>query len=258
MTLAVATKANTTAVGSTTIAATAPASIASGDILVAWVSKNTTTAPSTVPSGWALVTAGGAYQAEFPAAQACSANIGTGWGGWYWKEAGGSEPATYTWGSTSATWDVTIFRTTGYAGQKPGGILVAAYMFSAAKVNARVTTTITSGKIPNFYLPWDRYLCLYSVTQTVAATVTNLSALSGSLTQDSYNAQTGISTMTGHEYIDMTSNPVIGTRGVTTDQAAGGTGGYMLMMADPSSTAGLAMDKRNDLPAGYKRGRVIN
>lgn len=257
MTLAIATKANTTQAASNTVAATAPASIASGDILLAWVSKNTTTAPSTVPSGWALATASGAYRAGFIAAQALSGNIGTGWGGFYWKEAGGSEPGTYTWGVASGTptWDGEIFRITGFAGQKPGGIIVPAYLFSAAKINTRSSTTITSGAIPQYDLAWDRYLCIYSVTQTVAGVTTNLSALSGSLTQDSYNAQTGISTLTAHEYIDLATSMKLGTRGVTTDQSTGGTGGYMLLLADPSALTGIGVKKRHIRPR-YGKNRM--
>ncbi len=257
MTLAIATSANKTQATSNTVAATAPASIASGDILVAWVSKSNTTAPSTVPSGWALATAGGAYRAGFIAAQSLSGNIGTGWGGWYWKEAGGSEPGTYTWGVASGTptWDVEVHRITGFAGQKPGGIIVPAYLFSAAKINTRSTNTLISGSIPQYDLAWDRYLCLYSVTQTVAGVVTNLSALSGSLTQDSYNAQTGISTLTAHEYIDLSTTMKLGTRQVTTDQATGGTGGYMLLLADPSALTGVKTNKRHTRPR-YGKNRI--
>ena len=246
MTLSVNTTANTTAVGSTTVAATKPTGATTGDILVAWVSKNTVTAPSGVPSGWALIgAAGGLYHGGFTGGQATAANIGTGWGGWYFKEAGGSEPGTYTWTSTSATWDVTIYRMSGFAGQKPGGVVVTAFAWPAAKVNARASTAITAAQISMCDASIaDRYIALYSITQTVAGVVTNFSALSGALTQDSYNAQTGISTLCAHETIDMTSNPFIPQRGCTTDQTAGSTGGYYLLMADPSST-GPQIDKRH-------------
>jgi hypothetical protein len=235
MTLAVASVQNTTQATSTTIAAAAPAGIADGNLLMAYVSKNTTSAPSTVPAGWTLVAdPGGPYRAGFVGASAANGGVTGGWQGFYKKIASG-EAGSYTWGSTSATWSATLWRLTDFVPQTPGGLFLDAFMFANAKPVTRSTNTLASSIPPMCDLIWDRYMMLVGITQVVAATTTNFSALSASLTQDSYTAQSGISQITGHEYVDMNSNPVVGSRQCTTDQATGGSGGHMLLIVDPST-----------------------
>lgn len=245
MALAVATSASTDAVASTTIAATQPASIADGDILVAFVAKNTTTAPSTVPSGWALIVTSD-FRASFPAGTSLGANCGTGWMGVYWKVAA-SESGTYTWGSTSATWNVQILRLTGFRGVKPAGSVNDQYLCPIAKNNTRSSTTISANKINWCNLEADGYLCIHQFVQTVVGSTCTFSALSGTMTSIANSNQTGVSQQVAWEYLDLTSNPNFGSRQVTTDQTTGSTAGYMCMFADPSSTTGIPTDKRNDL-----------
>lgn len=257
MTMSVITKQNTTQATSNTIAAAAPATITNGNLLVAYVSKNTTGAPTTVPSGWTAITlTGGAYRSGFVAAKTTTSNLSSGGSrGFYFKVAS-SESGSYTWGVASGTptWDVTIWNLSAFAGQKPGGNHVQAFMFGVAIDVTRSTNTLISDTPIMADYVWDRYMMLVGISQAVAATTTNLSALSGSLTQDSYNAQTGLSTITGHEYVDMTSNPYIGTRQCTTDQATGGSGGCMLLIADPSSLS-APVNKRH-LRRRYSKNRV--
>lgn len=248
--LAVQTTASTNQTpAATTIVANAPASIANGDLLIACVAKNTTGNPSTVPSGWTLAQAFGASRAGFVAGQTLGAAVGTGWAGMYWKKAGGSEPGTYTWGSTSAIWNVQILRLSTFRGLTPGAAFVDTYIFGAGKINTRATGTISQGLIPICDLECDGYMMIHQFVQTVATTAPVFSALSGSMTSVanvSLSATAALTQQVAYEYIDMTSNPNFGSRQVTTDTLSGSTGGYCAMICDPSSTAGIGIDKRHD------------
>jgi hypothetical protein len=250
--IAVRTTSNTSVtIAATTIAATAPASIADGDLLIACIAKNTTGTPSTVPTGWALATAYGAKRAGFAAGTTLGAAVGTGWAGIYWKKAA-SESGSYTWGSTSSVWNVQILRCSTFRGAKPGSAFVDTYLFGAGKVNTRATNTISQGLIPICDLESDGYLMIHQFVQTVATTAPVFSALSGTMTpvaNVSINAAAAVTQEVAWEYIDMTANPNFGSRQVTTDTASGSTGGYCVLINDPSSVAGTGVDKRNDLRA---------
>lgn len=241
--IAVQTTASTSvSPAATTAAATQPSGIANDDLLVAFVAKNTTTAPSTVPSGWSLAVRG-------PGGGTLGANVGTGWAGVYLKKAA-SESGTYTWGSTSSIWQIQIYRLSPYRGPAPGSVYVSALVFNAGKVNTRTTTTISQGAMVTCELAHDGYLMIHQFVQTIATTAPVFSALSGSMTSVanvSQNAAAALTQQTAWEYIDMTSNPNFGSRQVTTDTAGGSTGGYCILISDPSSLAGISTDKRNDL-----------
>jgi hypothetical protein len=86
----------------TTLTINAPASIASGDLLVAQIAVSAVT-PVTPPSGWTLVPGNGGT---------ISSSSGT--SRIYVKVATGSEPASYTWTpDTSVNWAGSISRITG-------------------------------------------------------------------------------------------------------------------------------------------------
>jgi hypothetical protein len=248
--LAVQTTSNTSVTpAALTIVATAPSGIVDGDILLACVAKNTVTAPTTVPAGWALVSAFGAYRSSFPAAFQAAGNVGTGWAGMYWKKAA-SESGNYTWGSTSAIWNVQILRISTYKGPKPGGAYVDDDIFNAAKINARATNTISQGLMTLADLAWEAYLMVHQFVQTVATTAPVFSALSASMTPVANVSQSAAAALTQEvawEYIDRTANPNFGSRQVTTDTASGSTGGYCVLLSDPAAITGIAIDKRNDL-----------
>jgi hypothetical protein len=73
--------------GGTSIALNKPASVVSGDVLIAWIAARNVTSPTTVPTGWTEQ-------------KATNTNIAV-----YidWLVAGGSEPATYTWSGFVST-----------------------------------------------------------------------------------------------------------------------------------------------------------
>jgi hypothetical protein len=88
--------------GSTSITVTKPSGTTENDLLVACVTRNFTASPSTVPSGWTLIAENDSCgQLEY---------IGV-----YYKVAGGSEPADYTWEWAS------ISRTSGVIGAYRSG-----------------------------------------------------------------------------------------------------------------------------------------
>ncbi len=249
MTLAVATSASTNQLTSTTIAAAAPASIADGDILIAFVAKNTTTAPSGAPSGW-VRPAPSPFIASSGSQSQLGANLTNGWYGVYWKVASG-ESGTYTWTSSSSNWNVQILRLTGFRAPKPGGAVVETILFADALIHARSTNTITL-VANNHSAPaaWaDGMLLIRQFVQTVTGVTATFSALSGTMTQVANSNQTGVSQLVAYEYLDMTANPNFGNRQITTDQASGGTGGASLLLPDPSSLTSPPVDKRNDLSA---------
>ena len=99
-------QSSTTASGiGTTATGTKPASVASGDFLLAYIHAGVNSQPTitTAPSGWTLLesrpnSGGGQFIAT----------------ALYYKVAGGSEPASYSWDiSTNVTWIATVTRITG-------------------------------------------------------------------------------------------------------------------------------------------------
>lgn len=245
MALAVATSASSVASAATTIAATQPSGIADGDILLAFVAKNTITAPSTVPSGWTLGVASPYISNTNGTGTPISGNVGTGWCGVYWKIAS-AESGAYTLGSTSASWNVQILRLTGFRAPKPGGSVVAPILFMDAEVNARTLTTITPTNGMHAANVWsDGVLMISQFVQTVVGATATFSALSGTMTSVANSNQTGVSQQVAWEYIDMTVNPNFGKRQVTTNQSTGNTSGWCLMLPDPSAITGRKIDQRN-------------
>ncbi len=99
---------STTTNGSTgsTVTGNKPASVASGDLLIAVVHAkgDNVLSVSAVPSGWTLIHSG-----TITGGQVLTLS--------YWKIAGGSEPSTYAWTLTGATstyqWSAAISRITG-------------------------------------------------------------------------------------------------------------------------------------------------
>lgn len=243
----------------TTIAATQPSTIVDGDILIAAVAKNTTTAPTTVPAGWALVTAFGSFRAGFVAAGTVGGNIGTGWSGIYWKKAA-SESGTYTWGQAgSTTWNVQIMACATYKGVTPGAAMVDDYMFCGAKTVTRSTTVLTCPAHTVCDVPSDGVLMISQFVQCIVATTAVFSAVSGTLTTVANSSQSGVTQLVAFEYVDLTANPyALGTRQLTTNQASNSVGGDGILIADPSVLTGIPEEKRNDLPPGYGRGKVVN
>jgi hypothetical protein len=260
MTLAVRAGYQSTNATATTVAATQPSTIVDGDILIACVAKTSNTAPTTVPTGWTLLT-NSCHMAQVTSAVQVSlgANLGAvGWAGVYYKVASG-ESGTYTWGqAASTTWNVQIFAASGYRAPKPGGSVVPSLLCMDAQVNSRSTTTINAPEVPGATVWCDGMLIVSQFVQCVSATQVTFSALSGTMTQIANSKQTQVTQLVAFEYVDLTANPNFGQRQVTTDTQSGSTGGYFFLIPDPSSITGKTIDKRHSLPARYSKSRTVN
>lgn len=97
MAIVVESSASNTATASSSLTITKPSGTVSGDVLVAFVNIVRASLIDTPPSGWTAINTAGSY---------------TQWSV-YWKVAGASEPADYTWTESSTNWAGVIFRLSG-------------------------------------------------------------------------------------------------------------------------------------------------
>ncbi len=121
---------------SSTVTVTKPASTASGDLLLAYIHAGTSASPSptvtAVPTGWTQI----AMIANSGGGQYITARL-------YYKVAGGSEPASYSWSlSTGSTWIGTATRVTGANALMPLANPVYAVATSG-------TSHVTGAHVPN-------------------------------------------------------------------------------------------------------------
>lgn len=103
------------------LAANKPSGVVEGDLMVAWVCPYQSNSISSAPSGWNAIHSGDSGNRELFA---------------YWKEAGGSEPSTYTWSftGTSGGTSILIVRVSGHD--------------SASPINQQARTIYSSGTGP--------------------------------------------------------------------------------------------------------------
>jgi hypothetical protein len=117
------------AINVTSIAVSKPASTASGDLLIGVVITDGSAGTFPVPSGWTLINSG---------TSGTAVTLGT----WY-KKAGGSEPATYTWSWTSSqTVFAFIIRITGQDPTTPIDVSAPATGSSTTPTCPTVTTSV--------------------------------------------------------------------------------------------------------------------
>ena len=237
---------NKTASASTTCTVTKPSGTTSGDILVAAVAKSTTASPSGVPSGWALVTSDTSIKTNVP-----FFNVIQNGCGFYWKEAGGSEPADYTWTSTSSEWAITIlcFQDVVAPLRGPAGTIYSPALFDVNAVFVRTSTTIDfSARDPSWFsLQYDRYFYIVAPGISDTGQTRTLSALTGVANTVSNNSLVGISQIVGYdvvEFADVADSPVVPTVSCTVDSAAGTVRGFGLMMADYIARPDLKQARR--------------
>jgi hypothetical protein len=250
MTASIVATTNTTALVATTITGNKPTGTADGDVMFAFAAASTGTAP-TAPAGWTVCAIGA--QKGIPATlSAWSAGAPAGGSAWYYKVAA-SEGTTYQWTGFAAASSIslTIITTRGLSAQLLGGVFSTVFAFEASRANSRVSTTIamTAIALPSEFTA-DAHVIVAGFVQNVAATTTNLSALSASMTSQANHALPGVSVIVGTEITDATTNPDYGTRQCTTDTGSGTGRGYVLFIASPSVQP---TDNPNKPPRGYHR-----
>ena len=242
-----------TATGSTTCTVTKPTGTVSGDLLVAAIGKSTTGTPSGVPSGWVVVTSNTAEKLNNTAS-----SFGNGCG-FYYKIAGGSEGADYTWTSTSSEWAITIFcfQDINFWLQTGSLVPVPVGVFETSNLFSRSSTTLALADEPspsNF--SHDHYFIVAAPCIQEAAQTRTLSALSGYLTQVSNDSAVGISMMTGWAEYEPADDPEIGPTQCTIDNASGNARGYAILISDPTDEE-LFLNQR-PRQTRPKRSRLVN
>jgi len=113
----------------TSVTITKPTGTVSGDLLIACVTNGSANAaPSSVPSGWALLVGQGGT---------------TWWGGIYYLVAGGSEPADYTWSGFTDSCTGVMIAVSGADPTTPFDVFsAAANVGTATPGSASITTTV--------------------------------------------------------------------------------------------------------------------
>lgn len=231
-----------TASASTTCVVNAPAGVAAGDLLIAAYAKNTSATP-THPSGWATITAAGATK-NF--SQTTAATNGTGFA---WKYATGSEPANYTWTSSSSEWIITIFCFQGinFPILKSDGTPISQVVFDNMQVYARSgTTVLVDDNLSTSDITYDHYWNVVAPCMQEAGVTHTLSAPSAYLTTVTNNALVGISMYTGYaefNFASLTDNPDVTEGQVTTSAATGNARGFSLWIADPIADIQNILDR---------------
>lgn len=236
------TSTNTASV-STTCTVTKPAGTALGDILIAAIGKSTTATPSGVPAGWAVAaTASSTVKSTVGAI----GNLVQNGCGFYWKEAGGSEPADYTWTSILSEWIVTIlcFQDIVIPLRTGAGAVYGPALFDVASAITRTGTALSNGgRSPGWQdTQYDHYWYITAPAISDVAATRTLSALTGVANTVTNNALLGISMIVGYDELDfaaLSDSPVTPEVSCTIDSAAGSARGFSFVMADPIARPGL-------------------
>jgi hypothetical protein len=235
MSASVATHAETTQASSTTIAANMPAGIAAGDLLIAFIARDTA-ATITHPSGWAAPKTGVSNATAMTSSNGFALSF---------RHADGTEGSTQTWSGTSANWTACVMRITGCRAPQISGVFKDKMTCEAAPAVSNATTTVSAQRPAHYALPNLQYLALFCAASGHSAPIT-YSSPSGALTQIC-NQTSGNGVMyVGKESIDLTSNPNFGdSRQVTCSTTASRNGGWYLFITDPAGSP--AVDKRHAL-----------
>lgn len=250
------THSTNTASASISCTVTKPTGTISGDLLIACIAKTTTGTP-TPPSGWDTISSDSTLK-NFTQGTAFASGCG-----FYWKIAGGSEPADYTWTSTSGEWIITIlcFRGINLPLVNSTGTPLEEALFDFSVVFSRSGTSLqASDEAANSDLTHDHYWYVVCPAINEAAATRTLSSLSAFLTQLTNNSLVGISMIAGYAEItleDSGDNPAIGPTSCTIDNASGTARGYGVFISDPSGADKTLLRERspNTKPA---RSMVVN
>ena len=226
-----------TATSATNVVVTKPTGTTTNDLLIACLANNIGTSFSSgLPSGWAVAAVPSTLkEASSGTLASHSGSAPTGGVTIAWKQAGGSEPANYTFTSASGNQIGVVMAFRGVAFQTPGGIWISRFIFDYAIGHTRSTSTIqwnnsTGAGFTNNFV-YSNYLQITALAQNVAATTVNLSALSVG-TQRANHALSGVSLLVGTHTFSPSATGVPTQMTCTTDNASGNGRGFCLFIAD--------------------------
>lgn len=222
---------------STSFDAQVPTNVLTGDLLICVLFKTTTGGP-TVPAGWALAALDSAARigAATSTVQFYSVSSPVGGCAVYWKLAEAADEAapTYTWTVSSSNGSMTMLAFRDVQPQLLGGAFHSGMLFEQAKQPTRSSTTIASPALGAHNCGGDRCIVIAAIGQLTSGSTTTLSAAAG-YNEVVNNVNSSISSSIGYNLVDLSSDPDVGVKQVTTDTASGNGAGWVLLIGDSSA-----------------------
>jgi hypothetical protein len=220
----------------TSFDAQVPANVATGDLLICVLFKNTAGTTPTIPAGWAVATVDNAARLGAATSTLLSfAGSPAGGCAVYWKLAEAADEAapTYTWTVDSSNGSMTMLAFRDVQPQLLGGAFHTAMLFEQVKIPSRSSTTIAAPALGSHNCAGDKTIVIAAIGQLATGSFTMLSSATG-YTEVANNSNTGISSSIGYSLVDLLSDPDVGVKQVTTDTASGNGAGWVLLIGDSS------------------------
>jgi len=253
---------STTALNTTSITGNKPSGVVAGDLLLALFAKNVAGTGPNLPSGWAQATVGNNHLVAGNLSS-FSGSAPTGGVGFYWKEAGDSEPDDYTFSGMAAGTNMalTLMAFRDVTAKKLASGWNTIHLFDGQRSHTRSSNTLQFTPTTTWAeadLTADQHIIICAFAHIATSTTCTLSALTGGLTEVSNEATSGISMIVGYKIVNRSSGGSYGTFSCTTDTASGNAAGRSFIIPCPTGAI-MQDDKRQASTAGrgYSRSRVV-